>query len=101
MEKDEVAQLEEKGFDETQFYSFKFPSDVELAEHWRKLAEQDRTEEWEMSMKLWHWTEEHVAYRKRAPDVKAAFLKELLDGKWNSFQLDRPYLTRELEMKMG
>jgi hypothetical protein len=90
MQRDEFARLEEKGFDGTKFHSFKFPSDVELAEHWRKWAEQDTSEGWEMSMKPWRWTEDQVAYRERAPDIKAAFLKELLDGKWDSFHLDRP-----------
>lgn len=90
MEQEEFARLEEKGFDGTKFHSFKFPSDIELAEHWRRWAEQDRSDGWEMSMKPWRSTEDYVEYRKRVPDIKAAFLKELLDGKWGSFHLDGP-----------
>jgi cation diffusion facilitator CzcD-associated flavoprotein CzcO len=90
MEKDEFARLEEKGFDGRKFHSFEFPSDFELAERWRKWAEQDKSEGWEKSMKPWRWTEDQVEYRKRAPDIKAAFLKELQEGKWDSFQLERP-----------
>ena len=90
MKKDEFVRLEAKGFDGTKFHSFKFPDDVELAEHWRKWAEEDNSEGCEMSMKPWRWTEDRVAYRKRAPGIKAAFLKELLEGKWDSFHLDGP-----------
>ena len=90
MRQDELARLEKKGFEAAKYHSFKYPEDVELAESWRLWAEQDKSEGWEKSMKPWHWTEEMVAYRKHTPDIKAGFLKEVEEGKWDHLQLQRP-----------
>src|SRR5579871_125190 len=83
MRKEEFQRLEQKGFDGAKYHSFKFPEDVELAESWRKWIEQDRSPGWEASMKPWEWTEERIAFRKRAPEIKATFLKELEEGRWD------------------
>jgi cation diffusion facilitator CzcD-associated flavoprotein CzcO len=90
MRQDEFARLEKKGFEPTKYHSFKFPEDVELAENWRLWAEQDKSEGWEKSMKPWHWTEERIAYRKRTPEIKGAFLKEIEKAKWDHLQFQRP-----------
>ena len=90
MSNEEFARLEKKGFDGTKYHSFKFPEDIELAERWRKWAEEDKSVGWEKTMKPWHWTEDRIAYRKRTPVIKAAFLKEVQDGKWEEFQFDSP-----------
>jgi hypothetical protein len=80
MRKEEFARLEKKGFDGAKYHSFGFPEDIELAEHWRKWAEEDKSEGWDKSMKPWHWTKERLEYRKRIPEIKSAFLKELDAG---------------------
>lgn len=90
MRKDEFTRLEKKGFEATKYHSFKFPEDVELAENWRRWAEKDKSDGWEKSMKPWRWTEERVEYRKRTPDIKGGFLKEIDEGKWDHLQLQRP-----------
>ena len=89
MRKDEIARLEKKGYVPSKYHSFKFPEDVELAEHWRRWAEEDKCEGWEKSMKPWRWTEERVEYRKRTPDIKKGFLREIEEGKWDHFQLQK------------
>ena len=90
MRQDEFARLEKKGFVATKYHSFKFPEDVELAEGWRLWAEQDKSTGWERSMKPWQWTDERVEYRKRTPEIKEAFLKEIEEGKWDHLQFQRP-----------
>lgn len=90
MRKDEFDRLEKKGFDGMKYHSFDFSEDIELAEHWRKWAEEDKSDGWEKSMKPWHWTDERVEYRKRTPDIKGAFCKEIENGRWDLFELDRP-----------
>jgi cation diffusion facilitator CzcD-associated flavoprotein CzcO len=89
MRQDEFARLEKKGFEATKYHSFKFPEDIELAESWRKWAEEDKSEGYEQSMKPWHWTEERIECRKTTPDMKRRFLKEIEEGKWDHLQLDR------------
>ena len=90
MRRDEFARLEKKGFDATRYHSFKYPEDVELAERLRLWAEEDRSEGWENRMKPWRWTEEKVKVRNGAPEMKAKFLKEIEDGKWDHLQFERP-----------
>jgi hypothetical protein len=81
MRKDEADVLERKGYQGEKYHSFKYPEDVEMAEDWRRWIEEDPG--WEKTMKPWHWTEERVAYRKRAPELKGPFLRELEAGKWD------------------
>jgi cation diffusion facilitator CzcD-associated flavoprotein CzcO len=86
MREEEFTRLEQKGFEAVKYHSFKFPEDVELGERWRKWIEEDRSEGWERSMKPWRWTAERIEFRKRAPGVKAAFLKEIEEGKWDHLE---------------
>jgi hypothetical protein len=90
MRQDELARLEKKGFEGTKYHSFKSPEDIELAESWRLWAGQDKSSGWEKSMKPWRWTEEKVEYRKRTPEIKGAFLKEIEEGKWDHLQFQHP-----------
>jgi thioredoxin reductase len=89
MRKEELLRLQQKMFDGSKYHSFKFPEDVELAEHWRKWSEMDNSEGCERSMKPWRWTEERVEYRKAAPKEKAKFLGEIESGKWDHLQLHK------------
>ena len=59
---------------------------MELAEHWRKWAEMDKSEGWEKRMKPWRWTEEKVEIRNSAPKGKVKFLEEIEGGKWDHLQ---------------
>jgi len=89
MRKEEYARLEQKGFEGAKYHSFKFPEDVELAESWRKWSERDKSPGWEKRMKPWEWTEERIQIRKGASEIKAKFLKEIEEGKWDHFQFDK------------
>jgi cation diffusion facilitator CzcD-associated flavoprotein CzcO len=88
MREEEFARLEKKEFDASKYHSFKFPEDVELAEGWRRWIEEDKSVGWEKSLKPWRWTEERVTFRKGAPAIKAGFLKEIEDGRWDHLQLE-------------
>src|SRR5579859_3168600 len=86
MRKAEFERLKKKNFEGSKYHSFKFPEDVELAEHWRKWAEMDKSEGWEKRMKPWRWTEEKVEIRNSAPKGKVKFLEEIEGGKWDHLQ---------------
>jgi hypothetical protein len=90
MGKDEFARLQEKGFEGGKYHSFKYPEDVELAENWRKWILKDKSPGWEKSMKPWEWTPARIETRKHIPEIKAKFLKEIEEGKWDHFQLHGP-----------
>jgi cation diffusion facilitator CzcD-associated flavoprotein CzcO len=86
MRKEETERLEFKEFQPGKYHTFKPPEDMELAETWRRWIERDKSSP--MTMKPWCWTEERVAYRRRAPEFKAEFLREIDAGKWDHFMQD-------------
>jgi cation diffusion facilitator CzcD-associated flavoprotein CzcO len=87
MRQDEQSRLEEKGFEMGKYHSLKYPEDVEWAEKWRRRIEEDKSPGWEKSMKPWRWTEERVATRNGAADMKRHFYQELKKRKWDGLQL--------------
>ena len=90
MSKEELTRLEQKGFQRAKYHSFKFPEDVELSDGWVKWIDKDKSPGRENRMKPWRWTEDALDLRKRAPEVKALFLKEVDEGKWDHYHLTQP-----------